>query len=101
MNQSITLHIASGETDKYGKDIVTPRIVKARVERTSRLIEGPSGNTIQASLEVDLPADIPVSYGQKAKYEDGMGITEGTAQAIDEAKNLAGTKTYYRTVYYG
>lgn len=101
MRQSITLLIPSDEKDDYGRPITQDQIVKARVQFTSRTIESSDGNTYQSNLEVDLMPDVPVKYGTKAKYEDPVTeiVTEGTVIAIDESRNLAGTKVFFRTVF--
>lgn len=103
MRQSINLMYPSDEKDDYGRPILTEQNVKARVQFTSRTIEGTDGNTYQSNLEVDLMPDIPVKYGTKAKYvdPDTQIVTEGTVVAIDEARNLAGTKVFFRTVFIG
>lgn len=103
MRQSITLLIPSGQKDDYGRPITVEQIVKARVQFTSRTIESSNGNKFQSNLEVDLFPDVPIKYGTRMKYEDPLTkvVTEGAVISIDESRNLAGTKVYFRTVFIG
>lgn len=103
MKQKITVLLPSKtEFDDYGNPLLTPQVIKARVQFTSKVIKKVDGNELQSRLEVDVMPDIPVEYGTKAEYTDPFGtITKGTIIDVSESTNIAGNKIYFRTVFIG
>ncbi|MFC0188486.1 hypothetical protein ACFFJY_09325 [Fictibacillus aquaticus] len=108
MRQKVTLMVPmttpDGKVikDDYGRPKLSAREVKARVQKTVRVIKGADGTEKEASLEVDLMPDINVVEGTEIQYKDVFDVlTKGAVIAVNESTNLAGTKVFFRTVYIG
>lgn len=102
MNELVTLYIPTGQKDEFSRPVTTKKESESRVQYSTRVIKGTNGQEYQTSLEVDLPADVYVSFGVELEYKDPFEkVTKGQVIAMDESINLAGNKTYYRTVYVG
>lgn len=102
MKQPISLMLPGMDRDKYDKPIMIEKVIRARVELTTKVVETTDGTKKQATLEVDFKPDIPVGYGSKVKFIDDFGnVIEGSALSIEESKSLSGNKTYFRTVLFG
>ncbi len=90
--------------DEYGRSKTNPVESKARVIFSTRVVQGSDGRQYETSLEVDLPADLTVNYGDELEYVPFLGLgvkTKGLVRAMSESTNLAGNKVYFRTVYVG
>ncbi|MGD6993998.1 hypothetical protein [Sutcliffiella horikoshii] len=102
MKQLVTLFIPTGQKDEYSRPITTKKESKSRVQYSTRVIKGTNGQEYQTSLEVDLPADVYVSFGVELEYKDPFEkVTKGQVLAMNESTNLTGNIVYYRTVYVG
>jgi hypothetical protein len=103
MKQSVIVYVPRlGEKDEYGKPLKDPVAINARVQYSTRTVKGTNGQTLETTLEIDLPADVPVGYGTEIEYTDYAGrVTKGLVIAMNESTNLAGTKVFFRTVFVG
>jgi hypothetical protein len=103
MRQEVTLLVPRlGEKDEYGKPVTDPFLAKARVQYSTKTVRGTNGQTIETTLEIDLPADVYVEYGMEIEYTDWFGkVTKGLVRSMSESTNLSGTKVYFRTVFVG
>lgn len=103
MKQTVTVYVPKlGEKDEFGKPLKDPITIRARVQHSTRTVKGMNGQTYETSLEVDLPADVPVDYGMEIEYKDYSGkLTKGPVISMYESTNLAGTKVFFRTVFVG
>ncbi|WP_251525394.1 hypothetical protein [Metabacillus litoralis] len=97
MKQKVAIMTPTGEKDKYGRPILQPIDSKARVQFSTRLIQGTDGQQHETSLEVDLPSGVSVQYGTEIEYKG----TKGKVIAMNESTNLSGNKVFFRTVYVG
>jgi hypothetical protein len=71
LRDRITIQNYSGNT-AYGASVGAPRVVKAKVEPTNRLIVGPGGNSLQARATAlirpeagPVPVESKVTWGGK------------------------------------
>lgn len=110
MNDKITLYQTvldeqnNPVKDPYGRPQTKPVKSKARVMYSTQVVQGTDGRQYETSLEVDLPADIFVNYGDELEYTPFLGLgvkTKGLVRAMSESTSLAGNKVYFRTVYVG
>lgn len=101
MNQEVTLMSPTDKKDNYGRPILVPSVSRARVQFSSRVVQGADGQHYETSLEVDLPPEILVKYGTEIHYQDAFGLTKGKVISMNESTNLSGRKVYFRTVYIG
>jgi hypothetical protein len=103
MKQDVIVNVPRlGEKNEYGKPLTDPLRTKARVQYSTRTVKGTNGQTFESTLEVDLPADVPVWYGTEIEYTDYAGkVTKGLVVAMSESTNLSGTKVFFRTVFVG
>lgn len=102
MKQPISLLLPGVEEDKYGRPLMNEKVIKARVELTTKVVEAADGTKKHAKLEVDFRPEVPIGYGSRVKYIDDFGnVIEGSALSIDESKTLSGKKTLFRTVFFG
>ena len=89
-------------TDDYGKPQLDSQTTKARVQHSTKLVTDQQGQEFQTMLEVDLPPDVPITYGTEITYTDLMGQTStGKVRTMEESTNLAGSKVFFRTVNIG
>ena len=90
--------------DQYGRPKTKPTESNARVLVSTRVVKGTDGQQYETSLEVDVPPELKISFGDELEYTSfhGLGITtKGLVRSINESTNLAGNKVYFMTVYVG
>ncbi|MBP3950337.1 hypothetical protein [Bacillus suaedae] len=107
MKQNVTLKspVIQGGTivkNEFSRPILKDSNQRARVQRSTKLVQGKDGQRYESKLEVDLPPDVQVGYDSFISYTDSFGIeTEGKVISVSESTNLSGSKVYFRTVHVG
>lgn len=88
-------------TDDYGKPIMDDvPVEKARIERSTKYIQGSDGQQHKCILEVDLPPEITIAEGDGARFHPPeLPSMTGTIISVIDTINLAGNRVYFRTVY--
>lgn len=107
MREKIKLFIpvrdANGDIikDEYGRPAKRTEITtRCRVSYTTREIQSSDGKRYVASVEIDLPPEIPIDNAMEVLYEpEGRQKVSGQVISVDAAYNLSGKKTYYWTAY--
>lgn len=100
MRQVITVYIPNGLKDRYGRLIGIPENSKARVKRVVSVTDNTvDGKKVTTKLTIDLPSEIPLTYGVEIAFTDEQNITvKGEVVSINDHTNIAGNRVFYRTV---
>lgn len=100
MKQLVTVYVPNGEKDRYGRLIGIPEKSKARVKQSVTVTKNAvDGTEVSTKFTIDLPAEIPLTYGVEIEYTDEQNITtKGEVVTIEAHTNVAGNRVFYRTV---
>lgn len=85
--------------DVYGKPKTQKVESKARVQRTSKVIQDAQGTEHRIALEIDLPPEVNPKSGVSIEFTEISGeVLTGVIRSKEESVNLSGSKVYFRTV---
>lgn len=103
MHQKIWFNtqVDNGETDRYGKPILSDVEVqyKARVRRKTNEITSSDGSIHNTNLEIDVPAYADVRSRQSIHYENIDGtVGKGTIESIEDSVNLSGNRVFFKVL---
>lgn len=103
MHQKIWFNkqVDSGETDRYGKPILSDEAVeyKARVRRKTNEITASDGSIHNTNLEIDVPADAEVHSRLDIQYVNIDGsVGQGRIESIEDSVNLSGNRVFFKVL---
>ncbi|ULG70876.1 hypothetical protein [Macrococcus brunensis] len=86
--------------DDYGIPKTGTVASDARVRRKTNLIRTANGTEHNATLEIDVPANVQVESGSTINFID-MDGNEGSGVVVsyEDATNITGSRVLFRTVY--
>lgn len=103
MHQKIwfNMQVDNGETDRYGKPILSDVEVlyKARVRRKTNEITSADGSIHNTNLEIDVPEYADVHSRQTIHYQNIDGsVGKGTIESIEDSVNLSGNRVFFKVL---